>query len=304
MRTTGITPGLLVRLVFDDGVKLKSSWDRTNILLLGIGGGTHAGADLTDTIMVVSLDSKNKSVALISVPRDIWSDTLKDKVNSAFHYGDEKKEGGGMLLAKVIAEDVVGIPIHYGMVIDFSGFKKVIDEFGGIDVNVSRAFTDNDFPKEGMEDQSCPGDPTNRCVYETVHFDEGVQHMDGDRALKYARSRHAEGEEGGDFARSKRQQDLIVALKDAVIHPSRWFSFDRAATLWRVTDEAIDSDMNIAELATVAKRFVSMKDSETKKVSIDELFFVPPTYLYGKYVLVPKDDWDSIYEYIKQQLGI
>lgn len=304
MRVTGITPGLVARLTFDDGVKLKSSSDRTNILLLGIGGGTHAGADLTDTMMVVSLNAQDRSVEFISIPRDIWSDTLKDKVNSAYHYGEEKKQGGGMLLAKVISEDVVGIPIHYGMLVDFSGFKEIISELGGVDVNVSRAFTDNDFPIDGKENDTCPGDPTNRCVYETIHFDAGLQHMDGATALKYARSRHAEGEEGGDFARSRRQQDLLVAVKDKITHPSQWFSFENASTLLRVTDNAVDSDMNIAELVSVAKRIASMKDNETQKISLDQLLFEPPTYLYGKYVLVPKGDWKTVHEYIKHELGI
>jgi len=179
---------------------LESSGGRTNILILGVGGGGHEGSDLTDTIIVLSLDTGKKTVALISVPRDTWSDTLKDKVNSAYHYGNEKslssgRQGGGLLLSKVTMEDVIGMPIQYAVVVDFSGFTKVIDAVGGIDVNVPEAFTDSRYPKPGMEQATCPGDPTNACVYETVHFDAGVQHMDGARALIYARSRHAEGDQ-------------------------------------------------------------------------------------------------------------
>ena len=123
MNSTGLTPTIAARLILDDGVALKSSQNRTNILLLGVGGGAHEGADLTDTMVVVSLDSRQQSASLISIPRDIWSDTLKDRVNSAYHYGEEKKEGGGLLLARVIAEDVIGAPIHYTLLVDFSGFK-------------------------------------------------------------------------------------------------------------------------------------------------------------------------------------
>ena len=96
MRTTGLTPTAIFRLLVNTGVDLKSHEGRTNILLLGIGGGTHAGADLTDTILVVSLDAKRNKMAMISVPRDLWSDTLKDKVNSSYHYGEEKKKGTGL----------------------------------------------------------------------------------------------------------------------------------------------------------------------------------------------------------------
>ena len=275
MRTTGITPTLAARLVFGNGVTLTSTGGRTNILLLGIGGGDHEGADLTDTMMVISLSSKERIAAFISIPRDIWSDTLKDRVNSAYHYGEAKKEGGGLLLAKVISEDVVGIPIHYTLLVDFSGFKEIIDLVGGIDVAVTKAFTDNDYPIAGKEKETCPGDPTNRCVYETVHFDAGIQRMDGERALKYVRSRNAEGDEGSDFARS-RQQEVMVALKDTLVHPARWFSLSLMSTLLSVLDLATETDMNLGELATVAKRIANVDDSRIQKISFDERLYTPP----------------------------
>jgi len=304
MRTTGLTPTIAGSLVVGDGVTLKSKGDMTNILLLGVGGSTHEGADLTDTMMVVSLDSRKKSVALVSIPRDIWSETLKDRINSAYHYGEEKKKGGGLLLAKVISEDVVGIPVHYSFLLDFSGFKEIINVLGGINVNVSKAFTDSDFPIAGKEKDTCPGDPTNRCVYETIHFDAGVQHMDGERALKYVRSRHAEGDEGSDFARSRRQQDVLVALKDTLVHPLRWFSLLRVRQLRSVVAKATDTDMNLGELASVAKRVASVNDDQIQKISFEKLLYVPPSYMYGRYTLVPVDDWETIHAFIKKQLGI
>lgn len=304
MRTTGLTPTLAARLVLDDGVSLKSSAQFTNILVLGVGGGTHDGADLTDTMMVVSLNADKHSVTFTSIPRDIWSETLKDRINSAYHYGEEKKKGGGLLLAKVIAEDVVGIPIQYSFLLDFSGFKEIIDVVGGIDVNVSKAFTDVDFPIAGKEKDTCPGDPTNRCVYETIHFDEGMQHMDGERALKYVRSRHAEGDEGSDFARGRRQQDVLVALKDKLVHPTQWFSIERAQALQNIIQKATETDMNLGELATVAKRVAATDDSKIQKISFEDLLYNPPSYVYGRYVLIPKDDWQTIHSFIKQKLGI
>lgn len=302
MRMTGITPTLAARLVVDDGVTLKSARGKTNILLLGIGGGTHEGADLTDTMMVISLASEERGAAFISIPRDIWSDTLKDRVNSAYHYGEAKKEGGGLLLAKVISEDVVGIPIHYTLLVDFSGFKEIIDLVGGIDVNVMVAFTDNDYPIAGKEKETCPDDPANRCVYETVRFDAGRQRMDGERALKYVRSRNAEGDEGSDFARSRRQQEVMVALKDTLVHPTRWFSLGRMNQLIGVLDRATETDMNLGELATVAKRIGRVDNSRIQKISFDELLYTPPSYMYGRYVLVPEEDWDTVHAFIEEQL--
>lgn len=290
------------RLLLGGGSPLASSNGRTNVLLLGIGGGTHEGADLTDTILVVSLDTTKKTMAFISVPRDIWSETLKDRINSAYHYGEEKQKGGGLLLAKVSVEDVIGIPIHYGMVIDFSGFQNLIDAVGGIDVNVPTAFTDTKYPKPGMENATCPGDPTNACVYETVHFDAGVQHMDGARALIYARSRHAEGDEGSDFARSRRQQLIVVALKNKVMRPLTWLTISRIQSLPDIIDDATDMDMTLGEVFTLGKRFVGVGENAVKKISFDDQLEVPPSYVYGKYVLVPKEDWEAIHSYIRAQV--
>lgn len=155
MQSTGITPITLFRLVFDAGADLASIDGRVNILLLGIPGGAHDGADLTDTILVLSFHEKNHTLSMISLPRDIWSDTLKDKVNSAYHYGEMKKKGGGLVLAKAVVSDMVGLPIQFALVLDFSGFRKVIDLVGGIEVTVPKAFTDSEFPIPGKENDAC-----------------------------------------------------------------------------------------------------------------------------------------------------
>ena len=303
VQNTGITPTLLFRLIFDDGIPLKSTDDKTNVLLLGIGGGAHEGSDLTDTMIVLSLNNTTHSAALVSIPRDTWSDALKDKVNSAYHYGEEKKKGGGMILAKAIAEDVVGLPIHYAVLIDFTGFKNLINLLGGIDVNVSNAFTDTHYPIPGKEQDTCPADPTNACVYEAVHFDAGAQHMDGDRALIYVRSRHAEGEEGSDFARSRRQQEVLLAFKDKIMHPAKWLTFKRLVQLPKGLDDATETDMNIGELATVGRKYIRINESQVKKVAFDDLMTQAPTYLYnGLYVLVPKEDWTTFHAYVSEMM--
>jgi polyisoprenyl-teichoic acid--peptidoglycan teichoic acid transferase len=302
MRQTGITPGLIARLIIDDGLPLKSSDDRTNVLVLGIGGGTHEGADLTDTMQIVSIKHNPKSMAFISIPRDIWSETLKDKINSAYHYGELKKKGGGLVLSKVIVEDVVGMPIHYAILIDFSGFQEVIDRLGGVEVNVSKAFTDNEFPIAGKENDECDGDPLFKCRYESIHFDEGLQHMDGSRALKYIRSRHAEGEEGSDFARGRRQQEVLVALKEKIMRPREWFSFSRASELMRIVDDTTDTDMNVGELVSFGKRFARIKDAQIQHISFESELYDPPLSWYGRYVLIPSVDFETIKAYIKTQL--
>lgn len=302
VRETGLSLGTVVRLLVDHGATLSSSNGRTNVLVLGIGGGAHEGADLTDTMLVISLLWKTKSTAFISVPRDLWSDTLRDKINSAYHYGEEKKKGGGMVLAKAEVEDVVGIPIHYAIVIDFSGFKKVIDLVGGLDIKVPQAFTDNEFPVEGRENDLCGGDPQFRCRYQSIHFDAGLQHMDGERSLNYVRSRHAEGSEGGDFARNRRQQDVMVALKEKLTKPMLLLSPAKDIALFHALDDATDADMNLGEFLTVGKFMTGVRDSNIQKIAIDQLLVSPPEWMYGRYVLVPKEDFDTIHAFIQNQL--
>lgn len=302
VKNTGLSPGTVIRLLVNHGATLSSSDGRTNILVLGIGGGTHEGADLTDTMLVLSLAWKTRTMALISVPRDIWSDTLKDKINSAYHYGEEKKKGGGMILAKAEVEDVIGIPVHYALVFDFSGFKKVIDLVGGVTIDIPQAFTDTEFPIEGRENNLCNGDPQYRCRYQTVHFDSGIQTMDGERSLMYVRSRHAEGNEGGDFARSRRQQDVLIALKQKFTSPFLWLSPARDITLIHALDDATDTDTNLGEFLTVGKFMAQIPSRSIGKIAIDDLLLTPPDWVYGRYVLVPKVDFDTIHVYIKNQL--
>lgn len=302
MSTSGITPVTLVKLVFDSGADLKPIDGRVNILLLGIGGGTHEGPDLTDTIMVLSFQPQHQTLAMISVPRDIWSDTLKDKVNSAYHYGEEKKKGGGLVLSKAILSDMIGLPIQYSLVLDFDGFKKVIDLVGGVDVTVQKAFTDYEYPIPGKENDTCNGDPEFKCRYETLHFDAGLQTMDGERALKYVRSRHAEGEEGSDFARGRRQQEVILALKNKLLSKDIYLKSGEIEKLYRAFDNATDTDMNMGELMTVGKLFLKTPKDKTTRISIDDQLYTPPTNWYGRFVLLPKDSFDALHTYIKSQL--
>ncbi len=197
--------------------------DRINILLLGIGGQGHDGPYLTDTMMVVSLQPSTKKVAMISVPRDLtvpiegmgWK-----KINSVDAYAEMKNTGSGGLAASQTVSDVLGIPIDYYVRVDFQGFIKIIDDLGGVSVYVDNTLDDYSYPVLGNED----GPWASR--YEHLHIDKGWQEMDGSLALKYARSRHALGIEGSDFARAKRQQKIIEAVKDkllsmnTILHPT------------------------------------------------------------------------------------
>lgn len=296
----GMSPSEVVGLLFDTGTTLRSSEGLTNVLILGKAGGQHAGSDLTDTILMASISPQN--ISLISTPRDIWSENLKDKINSAYHYGQER-DGQGKRLAKTVIEETLGLPVHYVIVIDFEGFEKLIDLVGGVDIDVPLSFVDTQFPIAGKENDLCDGDPEYACRYETIEFEKGIQHMSGEQALKYVRSRHAAGEEGTDFARGKRQQQVLLAIKNKLVRPDIWFAGINIEKMIDIFFDTTDTDMTIRELASIGKRVYSLRDEGLKRVSIESLYQVAPPEQYdGRYVLVPSESIQSVYEFLRDEL--
>lgn len=135
------------------GNPLKSTDNRVNILMLGNAGGVHDGPDLTDSIIVASYNLKTNNVTLISIPRDLWISDTKTKINALYEIG--KRSGDGLNFAKIKIGNTLGIPIHYGIRLDFSGFAKAIDTIDGIAVDVPITFDDYNFPIEGKEKDLC-----------------------------------------------------------------------------------------------------------------------------------------------------
>lgn len=143
----------VLRQVFPGLSSLHSTDGSVNILLLGIAGENHDGPYLTDTLMVASINLKTNKIDFISIPRDFWVDKLKSKVNAVYEIGQSK--GAGLKLDEATLSDILGIPIHYGFRIDFSGFEKAIDQINGIDIDVEKAFDDYNYPISGKEDDLC-----------------------------------------------------------------------------------------------------------------------------------------------------
>jgi len=298
----GLTPLSMYQLVTDGEAMVKSDNGRVNILLLGVGGGAHEGPDLTDTIIVLSFHLTKKTLALISIPRDIWSDSLKDRINSAYHYGEEKKQDGGLVLSSAIIEDIIGIPINYGLVIDFSQFETLIDYIGGIDIDVPTSFTDTEYPIAGKEIDECSGDLSYQCRYQTITFEKGIQHMDGKRALMYVRSRHAEGGDGNDFARGRRQQDVIVAVKTKILSLEPWYHPDMSIHLFQSFDKATKTNLSIGQLLALGKLGIGINPEATYKISIEPYLVEAPVDTYQRYALVPIEDFEQIHAFIKTSL--
>lgn len=148
-------PGAAVDFVTKKGPQLDNLEGRTNILLLGIGGEGHEGPYLTDSIMVASADLETGDVVLISLPRDIWVTGARAKINAVYAFARQKSLDEGLPAARKAVEEVLGIPMHYAVRIDFKGFERAIDLIDGVEVDVARAFVDNDYPIAGQEEAMC-----------------------------------------------------------------------------------------------------------------------------------------------------
>ena len=275
---------VLYQYLFQKEIELKKTEDeKINVLLLGIGGGNHDGPLLTDTIIFASIDPKSQKITMITIPRDLWVPELKQKINYAYASGEVKQKGGGLKLTKAVVGKIVGQDIDYGFRVDFNGFIKAVDEVGGITINVERSFEDPEYPISGKEAETCgfDGDEFEKrataeaqfeafpCRYEYLKFEEGSQVMDGATALKYVRSRHAIGPEGTDFARSKRQEKVIAALREKVISAGTFLNPLTLVNLYDVFRDSIDTDIQKEEYDDFVKLAQKLQNAEMKNYVLD-----------------------------------
>lgn len=289
------------------GYPFLTTDDKVNILLLGNAGGRHDGAELTDTIMVASYNLKENRVVFISLPRDLWVDKIKAKLNTVYEIGE--KDDGGLNLTKEIVGDILGIPVHYSVRVDFSGFERAVDEVDGVDVEVDRSFDDYFYPLNGKEDDLCgwreeekefneeeanklniePGkikvliDPEGKiatdsaepekgleyfkCRYEHISFKVGLQDMNGETALKFVRSRMGTNGEGSDFARSKRQQKVVEAFRKKVLSLETLVNPSKIKNLFLSFGESIETDIPVDDIVALYGVSKNMKDSRSYALS-------------------------------------
>ena len=296
--------------IFASDEKVKMLNDRTNILVLGRAGEGQVAPDLTDTMILVSVGADD--VEMISLPRDIWITSLRAKLNSTYYWGNQRQEGGGLVLAKSTVEEILGVPVHYGVVIDFGGFTQLIDELGGVEVVVEKGFTDEWFPVPGREADECDGDPEFKCRYETIVFEPGRQLMDGEMALKFVRSRHSDDlSEGTDFARSARQRQVIVAIQEKMMSRATWRSPRLLKRLWEMGLAMIETDMTEVEMATIARKMYDARERINSYLIPEELLVNPPlSARYDNlYVFVParsvgekSEDWSEVQRWMAETL--
>jgi len=253
---------------------------RMNILLLGSDEREEAqGAARTDTMILCSIDPAAKTVTMLSIPRDLWlplppgfSRVREDRINTAYLYGElYKYPGGGPALAKEAVQYNLGVPVQYYARIDFAGFRRIIDEVGGIDVDVPRDITDTAYPAGGDEVM-------------TIHFDAGRQHMDGDQALKYARTRH----DSNDIDRAHRQQQVIMAVRSKVL--SLDIPITHIPAMLRILGSSVQTDLSLDKILTAAQVVRSAQQGGIRQGVIDETMTTPWLTPGGADVLLPQRD--------------
>jgi LCP family protein required for cell wall assembly len=210
-----------------------------NVLVLGLDRRPSEG-DLptrTDTLFVVRVDPLTKTASMLGVPRDLWVDIpyadesgyFQDRINTVYVTGESQGyDGGGVGLVTDVVEENFDIEIDHHVIIDFEGFKQLIDELGGIDVYVAEPVYDPYY-----SDTELLGD------YYPIDLDVGVHHMDGKLALAYARTRF----DASDLDRIQRQQRVIFAALDKATEQN-YLRVDKLTSLWDDYKDTIDTDIS------------------------------------------------------------
>lgn len=264
-----------------------SSWvgpTTFNFVALGVDQRNEKEIPRTDTIVIGRVDLRAPSVNLVSIPRDLLVDIPgygRDRINTVYVYGEQFKEpGGGIGLLKATIEKNFGIQVdHFGL-IDFQCFRTTVDAMGGVTVNVPRAIVDTQYP-------------TDDYGTKVVKFDPGIQKMDGERALEYARTRYADS----DFHRIQRQQIIIAAMRDQLLQLRTLPSLPTMLGGCR----NMRSDLGWREYLTLATTAQSLNGSRVSFAAIDERMAVDATLVTGAAVLLPR--WEPIRALLDETFG-
>ena len=264
--------------------------DRINILVLGMGGKNHEGGYLADTIMLISLKPSINKVSMISVPRDLivpidgmgWK-----KINSINAYAEMNKENSGGLATSQALSNLLNIPINYFVRVDFDGFVNIIDKFGGIEIYAENALKDCADPIWGEEMLQESYALRSKCL----NIAKGWQTMDGLLALKYARSRHALGPEGSDFARARHQQKIIEAIKNKILSEHILFKPKLILEIINELQNNISTNLKIWEMIKLWNTYKNIPQNNIINKVIDNRsdgLLVDSKGEDGAYILIPR----------------
>lgn len=281
---------------------------RVNILLLGIGGHGHDGADLTDTIMIASIDPVNKKIDLLSVPRDMWvkepNNFMSDygKLNAAYESGkysylgrmsdsNDNKQAveAGFQAADRTISSVIGIPINYNVLVNFHAFQQAVDAVGGINIDVPEQLYD---PTMAWENNWNP-----------VLAKKGEQTMNGREALLYVRSR----ETSSDFARGERQRLVLLALKSEILSAGTLSNPLKISDLLSALGDNVRTDISLGDMQKIYDLAGQIDSGAVRSVGLDDKTnkLVTTGTLNGQSIVEPSEglfSYSNIQSYVRNEL--
>ncbi len=267
-------------IISTDALKPWEGHERVTILLLGIDQRCDEnGPPHTDSMMLLTIDPVGLSAAVLSLPRDLWVDIPDvgvDRINQAFYYGElYELPGGGPELAMETVESLLGVPVQYYLAINFDAFIEVVDLIGGIEVDVSEKIDDPSYP--------------DRCYgYDPFHIEVGTQRLDGDMALKYARTRATFG---GDVDRAGRQQTVILAVRDQILNLNMLPQLiAQSPALWQTFQTNVRTNFALDEALQLALLVQDIPRESIHTAVIDFNYVYNETTPDGRQVLVPIRD--------------
>lgn len=253
-----------------------------NILLLGIDQRPgEKGSYRTDTMILVNIDPKTGNIGMLSMPRDLWVTVptalpRETRINSAHFIGDSDPnyEGDGPTLAKETVSLFMGQPVHYYVRINFEGFRALLEEIGCLDIDVPYTIDDPEFPNDSYG-------------FDPFFIEAGQYCMDADTVLKYARTRHQDT----DFGRMRRQQQVLVAVKDKVLSTDELPRLiSRMPALLSALSDSLQTDMPMSQQITLANLARKLNTDNVRQLLIDGSMVEATILNSGAYVLMPKLD--------------
>ena len=224
-------------------------------------------------------------------------------------------------MAKEVVSEVTGFKINYFAALDFRGFIKIIDILGGIEVKVEKTFDDSKYPIESEMVDNCgksddeiaaltatmSGEKLEDqfpCRYETLHFDKGVQHMDGTTALKYARSRHSPTD-GGDFNRAARQKAILMSVKEKVVD----FGFiSKIIPTVKTLTRNLTTDIDLTKLNELINNAAELANYKITSIALtDKNVLIDAKSADGQYILLPRagaENWEEVQQFINNPASL
>lgn len=236
---------------------ILAAGNRLTVLVMGLDRRKGEGIlTRTDTLLLASIDQRARTVSLLSIPRDLYVEIpgfRPGRINTAFVLGAQRGDAAeGARLAMETVSRNLGVAINHYVLVDFDTVIRLIDELGGVTIEVPYAIDDPTFPD-------------GNYGYDPLYIRAGVQEMDGVLALKYMRTRHQDN----DFNRSKRQQQVILALRDRLLNGESGSLNERTGLLLNELRSGLYTSLSSNDLLGIAAAGVALASFEVRTAVLD-----------------------------------